>query len=57
MYYRLPKDIEALHNTTFHLYKCAKLDRPDPFIYQEAHKRVGYALVLCFKGHLGTQGN
>ena len=43
MHYRLPKVIEALRNTTFHLHKCAKLDRPDPFIFQEAHKRVGYA--------------
>ena len=43
MHNRLPKVIEALRNTTFHLHKCAKLDRPDPFIFQEAHKRVGYA--------------
>ena len=34
--YRLfTKEIEALRNTTFHLHKCAILDRPDPFIFQE----------------------
>ena len=45
-YYRWPKDIEALRNTAFHLHKYAKLGRPDPFIFQEAHKRVGYARLI-----------
>ena len=35
IYQLFTKEIEALCNTTFHLHKCAILDRPDPFIFQE----------------------
>ena len=33
IYQLFTKEIEALHNTTIHLHKCAMLDRPDPFIF------------------------
>ena len=35
------KSFLLLRNPTFHLHKYVLLDRPDPFIFQGALKRVG----------------
>ena len=52
------KSFLLLRNPTFHLHKYVLLDRPDPFIFQGALKRVGDArLLVCMYVYMSAKNS